>query len=167
MKNVKVNIFDKQKAHKLPTGTRLLVRRACNATLIYENFQDAVEVDVTFVNDDEIQKLNLQHRNIDSSTDVLSFPLGENGIYDTNPENGAKMLGDIVISVDHAIKQAELYGHTLQREIAFLTVHSMLHLLGYDHVNGGIEQMKMREKEEFVLTKLGVVRGDDEETYEE
>ena len=67
----------------------------------------------------------------------------------------------------HAIKQAELYGHTLQREVAFLTVHSMLHLLGYDHINGGLEQMKMREKEELVLAKLGVVRGEDEEAFEE
>ena len=156
MKNVKVNIFDKQKAHKLPTGTRLLVRRACNATLIYENFQDAVEVDVTFVNDDEIQKLNLQHRNIDSSTDVLSFPLGENGKYDVNPETGAFLLGDIVISTERAYDQAELYGHSLQREIAFLTVHSMLHLLGYDHENGGLDEMQMFEKQEEILKELGL-----------
>ncbi len=79
-------------------------------------------------------------------------------MYDINPENGAKMLGDIVISVEHAVKQAEEYNHSLQREIAFLTIHSMLHLLGYDHVNGGIEQMRMREREEDVLAKLGLIR---------
>ena len=72
------------------------------------------------------------------------------------------MLGDIVISVDHAVQQAELYGHSLQREIAFLTVHSMLHLLGYDHVDSKLEEMKMREKQELVLTKLGLVRDADE-----
>ncbi len=162
----KVIISEKQKTMKLPSGIRLLVRRACNAVLVTEDFDDSAEVSVTFVDDEEIKVLNAEHRNIDNATDVLSFPLGENGEYDTNPENGAKMLGDIVISVDHAVKQAENYGHTLQREIAFLTVHSMLHLLGYDHVNGGLEQMKMREKEEIVLAKLGVVRGM-EDTYED
>ena len=162
----KVIITNEQKEVKIPTGVRLLVRRCCNAVLLYEGFKEAAEVSVTFVDDERIHSLNKEYRDVDSSTDVLSFPLGENGVYDTNPENGNKMLGDIVISVDHAVKQAELYGHTLQREIAFLTVHSMLHLLGYDHVNGGLEQMKMREKEELVLAKLGVVRGEDEETDE-
>ncbi|MEE1026451.1 MAG: rRNA maturation RNase YbeY, partial [Acutalibacteraceae bacterium] len=157
---------DKQKNHKLPSGIRMLIRRACNAVLVTEKFLTPAEVNVTFVDDEEIKMLNTQFRNIEKSTDVLSFPLGENGVYDTNPENGAKMLGDIVISIDHAVKQAEAYGHTLQREMAFLTVHSMLHLLGYDHINGGLEQMKMREKEELVLAKLGVVRGEDY-TYEE
>ena len=156
MKSIIVNIFDKQKAFKLPTGIRLLVRRACHATLQYENFTDLAEVDVTFVDDEAIHKLNLEQRNIDSSTDVLSFPLGENGQYDTNPESGAVMLGDIVISVEHAVAQAELYGHSIQREIAFLTVHSMLHLLGYDHVQGGLEETVMREKQDEILDKLGL-----------
>lgn len=162
----KVIITEKQNNVKLPSGIRLLVRRACNAVLVTEEFNDSAEVNVTFVDDEEIKILNTEHRKIESSTDVLSFPLGENGVYDVNPENGAKMLGDIVISAEHAVKQADSYGHTLQREIAFLTVHSMLHLLGYDHVNGGLEQMKMREKEELVLAKLGVLR-DTEDTYEE
>lgn len=166
MIKTKVIITDKQKNHKLPSGIRMLVRRACNAVLVTEEFLEPAEVNVTFVDDEEIKILNTEFRNIENSTDVLSFPLGENGEYDTNPENGAKMLGDIVISIDHAVKQADIYGHTLQREIAFLTVHSMLHLLGYDHINGGLEQMKMREKEELVLSKLGVVRGADD-TYEE
>lgn len=88
----------------------------------------------------------------------MSFPLGENGVYDINHDTGAKMLGDIVISIEHAVAQAEEYGHSLQREIAFLTVHSLLHLLGYDHVNGGLEAVHMREKEETVLTQLGLKR---------
>ena len=86
---------------------------------------------------------------------MLSFPLGENGVYDTNLDTGAKMLGDIVISVEKAVEQAELYNHPLQREIGFLTVHSMLHLLGYDHEAGGLEEVHMREKEETVLTQIG------------
>lgn len=156
MKSVKVNIYDKQKSYKLPTGIRLLVRQACKATLLHENFPEPAEVDVTFVDDQQIKAMNFEHRKIDDSTDVLSFPLGENGEYDVNPESGACLLGDIVISTDHAYYQADLYGHSLRREIAFLTVHSMLHLLGYDHVNGGLEEMQMREKQEEILKELGL-----------
>ena len=154
--NIKVNITDKQKKIKLPSGTRLLIRKACTATLIEEKFEGLAEVEVSFVDDSQIRELNSKFRNIDSSTDVLSFPLGENGIYDTNPETGAKQLGDIVISLEHALDQADTYGHGLEREMAYLTVHSMLHLLGYDHVNGGLEQAIMREKEELILDELGL-----------
>lgn len=155
---VKVVISNDQNEIRIPTGVRMLVRRCCTAVLVQEEFDGAAEVSVTFVDDEEIHKLNRQFRNIDRATDVLSFPLGENGVYDINHDTGAKMLGDIVISIPHAIDQADRYGHTLQREIGFLTVHSMLHLLGYDHVNGGIESVRMREKEETVLTKLGLKR---------
>lgn len=154
--SVKVNIFSKQNKVRLPVGTKLLIRKACNATLEFEKFGNSAEVDVTLVDDEEIREINKEQRRIDSSTDVLSFPLGENGEYDANPKTGALMLGDIVISVETALKQADLYGHGLEREIAFLTVHSMLHLLGYDHVNGGMEQAIMREKEEAVLDALGL-----------
>lgn len=154
--SVKVNIFSKQNKVRLPVGTKLLIRKACNATLEFEKFGNSAEVDVTLVDDEEIREINKEQRKIDSSTDVLSFPLGENGEYDANPKTGALMLGDIVISVETALKQADLYGHGLEREIAFLTVHSMLHLLGYDHVNGGMEQAIMREKEEAVLDALGL-----------
>lgn len=154
--SVKVNIFSKQTRVRLPVGTKLLIRKACHATLEFEKFGSSAEVDVTLVDDEEIREINKEQRKIDSSTDVLSFPLGENGEYDANPKTGALMLGDIVISVETALKQADLYGHGIQREIAFLTVHSMLHLLGYDHVNGGMEQAIMREKEEAVLDALGL-----------
>ena len=154
--SAKVNISVKQKGLKLPTGTRLLIRKACNATLSYEGFLEPAQVDVTIVDDAKIWEMNKAYRNIDSATDVLSFPLGENGEYDRNPENNALLLGDIVISYEHAVAQADLYGHSIDREIAFLTVHSMLHLLGYDHVNGGLEQAIMREKEEAVLEPLGL-----------
>lgn len=156
MIKVKVNIADRQKAIKLPTGIRLLVRKSCVATLDEEKFGFDAEVNVTFVDDIEIKRMNSEFRNIDNSTDVLSFPLGENGIYDINPETGAKMLGDVVISVEHAFAQADLYGHGIEREIAFLTVHSMLHLLGYDHVEGGMQAVRMREKEEIILSSLGL-----------
>ncbi|MGN1478579.1 MAG: rRNA maturation RNase YbeY [Acutalibacteraceae bacterium] len=155
---IKVIISDDQKAVKVPTGIRLLIRRCCNAVLVNENFEGSVEISVRFVDDEEIQRLNLSYRNKDASTDVLSFPMGENGEYDVNLDTGAKILGDIVISLEHAVKQADMYGHSLQREIGFLTVHSMLHLLGYDHEAGGIEQVRMREKEEAILTQLGLKR---------
>ena len=155
---IKVIITNDQKAIKIPTGVRLLVRRCCNAVLTFENFSEPAEISVTFVDDERIHELNKMHRNIDRSTDVLSFPLGEDGVYDKNLETGACLLGDIVISVETAVRQAEEYGHTLQREMGFLTVHSMLHLLGYDHEPGGLELVRMREREEAVLTQLGLVR---------
>ena len=155
---IKVIISDDQKAVKVPTGIRLLIRRCCNAVLINENFEGSVEISVRFVDDEEIQRLNLSYRNKDASTDVLSFPMGENGEYDVNLDTGAKILGDIVISLEHAVRQADMYGHSLQREIGFLTVHSMLHLLGYNHEAGGIEQVRMREREEAILTQLGLKR---------
>lgn len=158
MSKVKVIISNEQNEIRIPTGVRMLVRRCCTAVLVQEEFEGPAEVSVTFVDDDAIHQLNRQYRNIDRATDVLSFPLGENGVYDINNDTGAKLLGDIVISIPHAVDQADRYGHTLQREIGFLTVHSMLHLLGYDHVNGGMESVRMREKEETVLTKLGLKR---------
>ncbi|MGN0448561.1 MAG: rRNA maturation RNase YbeY [Acutalibacteraceae bacterium] len=164
---IKVIITNDQNAIKIPTGIRMLIRRCCNAVLVTEGFEGSVEISVTIVDDDAIHKLNLKHRNIDSSTDVLSFPLGADGVYDINQDTGAFLLGDIVISIEHAVKQAELYGHSLDREIAFLTVHSMLHLLGYDHEQGGLELVRMREKEEAVLTQLGLVRSGSYYTMEE
>ena len=155
---VKVIISNDQKAVRVPSGVRLLIRRCCHAVLELEQFSGSAEISVRFVDNEMIRALNNQFRGIDSATDVLSFPLGENGDYDVNPETGAFVLGDIVISVPRAMEQAEEYGHSLDREIGFLTVHSMLHLLGYDHVEGGLPVVRMREKEEQVLSQLGLKR---------
>lgn len=157
---IKVIITNDQKEIKIPTGVRMLIRRCCNAVLVNEIFEGSAEISVRFVDDEIIHELNREYRHVDRSTDVLSFPLGENGVYDINHDTGAKILGDIVISMQHAVMQADLYGHSLQREIAFLTVHSMLHLLGYDHEAEGLERVRMREKEEAVLTQLGLKRND-------
>ena len=157
---IKVIITNDQKEIKIPTGVRMLIRRCCNAVLVNENFEGSAEISVRFVDDEIIHELNREYRHVDRSTDVLSFPLGENGVYDINHDTGAKILGDIVISMQYAVMQADLYGHSLQREIAFLTVHSMLHLLGYDHEAEGLERVRMREKEEAVLTQLGLKRND-------
>ncbi|MBQ7546515.1 MAG: rRNA maturation RNase YbeY [Clostridia bacterium] len=156
---VKVIISNNQKAVKIPTGVRMLIRRCCHAVLAGEQFEGAAEISVTFVDDEQIRALNRDYRNIDKSTDVLSFPLGIDGVYDVNNDTGAQMLGDIVISMEHAVEQAKMYGHSLQREVGFLTVHSMLHLLGYDHEAGGLEMVRMREKEETALAQLGLSRG--------
>lgn len=155
---VKVMIRNNQKKIKLPVGLRLLVRKCCQAVLVTENFDKPAEVSVSFVDNNEIRRLNRLYRDKDKSTDVLSFPLGENGVYDVNNETGALLLGDVVISIETAIKQAKMYNHPLEREVGFLTVHSMLHLLGYDHETSPLEAERMHEKEEMVLERLGVTR---------
>lgn len=152
---IRVIISNSQKEVKIPTGLRMLVRRCCNAVLRMENFQGAAEVSVTFANNAQIHELNKMHRNVDAPTDVLSFPMGEDGKYDIDPATNAKILGDIVISMEKAVEQAERFGHTLQREVGYLTAHSMLHLLGYDHEEP-LEKVHMREKEELVMTQLGL-----------
>jgi probable rRNA maturation factor len=156
MEKIKVIIDNRQKAVKIPTGLRMLVRRCCNAVLRMEKFEGPAEISVVFVDNAQIRKLNAQYRNKDMETDVLSFPMGENGVYDINHSTGAKILGDIVISMEKAVEQAERFGHSLEREVGYLTAHSMLHLLGYDHEKGGIEKVRMREKEEQVMTELGL-----------
>lgn len=155
---IKVMIRNNQKKVKLPVGLRLLVRKCCQAVLVSENFDKSAEVSVSFVDNNEIRRLNKLYRDKDKPTDVLSFPLGENGVYDVNNETGAVLLGDVVISIETAIKQAKMYNHPLEREVGFLTVHSMLHLLGYDHETSPLEAERMHEKEEMVLERLGVTR---------
>lgn len=161
---IKVMIRNNQKKIKLPAGLRLLVRKCCQAVLVSENFDKSAEVSVSFVDNSEIRRLNRLYRDKDKPTDVLSFPLGENGVYDVNNETGAVLLGDVVISIETAIKQAKMYNHPLEREVGFLTVHSMLHLLGYDHETSPLEAERMHEKEEMVLERLGVTR---DNTYSE
>lgn len=153
---LKVNFLNSQRKTKLSANTKELVISAIKASLDTEKFFDNSEVNVTFVSDNKIKEINKNFRNINSSTDVLSFPLGENGEYDVNPENGFLMLGDVIISIDHAIAQAELFGHTLDREIAYLTVHSIFHLLGYDHVDEAEEKRVMRQKEEAALKLINL-----------
>ncbi len=159
MEKIKVVIENKQKTVKIPTGIRLLMRRCCHAVLELEGFEGSAQVDISIVDNDQIRAINNEQRKIDAVTDVLSFPLGENGVYDVNPANGAYMLGDVVLSIERAVEQAKQYGHSLQREVGYLTVHSVLHLLGYDHVNGGLEAVRMREREEAVMASVGLPRG--------
>ena len=120
----------------------------------------------TFTDNEGIREINREYRGIDRATDVLSFPMLEfnddieDAEYET--ENGLVMLGDIVISIERAREQAEEFGHSLRRELAFLTAHSMLHLLGYDHVDDAIGEKMMIEKQDRALNNLGIKREIDE-----
>jgi probable rRNA maturation factor len=119
------------------------------------------EVGLTWADDAYIQKLNLEYRGKDMPTDVLSFALNdtlneEPEILNT-PGDAEILLGDIIISLETAARQAEEYGHSFLREIAFLTVHGILHLLGYDHLEAEEEQ-EMRQEEKYILTLLNITR---------
>lgn len=157
MQKIKVN-FEIADGIKIPLGTKRLIKRSCAAVLKSEDFLENAEVNVSIVSADEIKELNGEYRDIDKVTDVLSFPLGENGVYDLNPENNCFMLGDVVICFERAVQQASDFGHSVTREISFLTVHSMLHLLGYDHVNSQDEEKEMFSKQKQIMSALGIER---------
>ena len=112
---------------------KLVVRRAVRATLDWLGVEFPTEVSVVFCDNAYIHALNLEHRGVDRHTDVLSFPIYEDGDFSEVPDNERVMLGDIVVSLERAREQAQELGHGLLREVAFLAVHSTLHLLGYDH----------------------------------
>lgn len=118
---------------------------------------DNAEVSITFTDNEHIHEINRTYRKVDRPTDVISFALNEGD--EPEIEGGApiNVLGDIIISVEKAIEQAKEYGHSVEREIAFLTVHGMLHLLGYDHIEEA-DRKEMRHEEDFVMDKLGISR---------
>ncbi len=151
----RVIIVNRQKEVKVPTGIRMLIRRCCNAVLKMEKFKGSAEVSVTMVDNSYIQSLNKQYRDKDVPTDVLSFPMMKDGSYEIDPDTNSQILGDIIISMEKVLEQSETYGHSFRREVTYLVAHGMLHLLGYDHEKGGIEKMRMREKEDKVLDLLG------------
>ena len=151
-----VNIYNRQRKFSVSGDLKSLVERCCEAALDCEGFDDLATVDVTFVSNRKIREYNRQYRNIDRATDVLSFPLGGE-YFEADPDTGAALLGDIVISLERAAEQAEEYGHSFEREVGFLTVHSMLHLLGYDHIDEA-EGDVMRAREKKILKKIGLTR---------
>lgn len=156
--NPVVSIYNRQRKLKVTEELKNLVKCCVAESLECENKSDRLyEVDVSFVSDKKIHEYNLIYRNIDRATDVLSFPMGQNGRFELNPENGALMLGDIVISLERALEQSYDYGHSYEREVGFLTVHSMLHLLGYDHINEADGDI-MRAHEKIILNKIGLTR---------
>lgn len=148
-----MNDTDTRISYKL----KMLVRRAVLASLEYEEFCNGAELSVTFTDNEGIRALNGEFRGIDKATDVLSFPLTDFEGGDEPPTDEPSVaLGDIVISLERAREQAEEYGHSFEREVAFLTVHSMLHLMGYDHVNSDEEDAEMRRRQSEILEKMGL-----------
>ena len=129
-----------------------LLRRAVLETLVYESFQNNAEVSVVLCDNETIREINAEYRNIDAPTDVLSFPQFESA--DEYPDVDYVPLGDIIISAERAENQALIFGHSFERELAFLAVHSTLHLLGYDHVNSEEEEAVMRQKQRDVMKRL-------------
>lgn len=152
-------LIDNRTDFEITPETEKLFNDVITESLRYEEFDPKCEISLSIVNNDEIQEINKQYRNIDAPTDVLSFPLltFEEGEQADVNENDEIMLGDIIISIEKAISQAEEYGHGLKRELAFLTAHSMLHLMGYDHMEDD-EREEMFEKQEAILNNLGITR---------
>ncbi|WP_455257183.1 rRNA maturation RNase YbeY [Peptoniphilus asaccharolyticus] len=142
---------DRQDDVYLDEAGNELIKKAVKETLNYLEIDDEVTVSISFVTAEEIQTLNRDFRGVDKITDVLSFPLEDE--FDIHPI----MLGDVVINTKRVLEQAEEFGHSNEREIAYLTVHSVLHLLGYDHMEDD-EKKEMREIEEAVMQKLGTLR---------
>ena len=148
---------DEQDKFPISYKLKMLIRRAVIASLHYEGFEADAEVSVSFVDNARIQEINREFRNIDKPTDVLSFPLIDYGELDYPAANEPEQsLGDIVLSLERASEQAAEFGHSFEREVAFLTVHSMLHLLGYDHVNSDEEDAEMRRRQREILESMGL-----------
>ncbi len=141
-----------------------LITRCAEAVLAREDLDFPVFIDVTLVGDEEIRRLNTEYRGKDAVTDVLSFPMYDfcNGRpqepLEKDPESGRVMLGDMILNYDRAVQQAEAYGHSPARECGYLSVHSVLHLLGYDHERDEPDRRLMRRREEAALTALGLTR---------
>ncbi len=157
---MKINIFLSDEQDKLspPEDIEKLIELCTAGALEEEGIEDDAEVSVTFVDNEAIRELNNRHRGIDRATDVLSFPISDGEFFEVNPDTDAILLGDIVISLERAKEQAEEYGHSYRREVAFLLTHSLFHLLGYDHVDSPEDEKVMFDKQERVLEKLGITR---------
>ena len=154
---VHINFQDRQERKSVPAFLIAKLTEVIEMALEYENLEDYdCEVDLTLVDDAEIHQLNLEHRGVDKATDVLSFPQYD-AIKDMEALPDKMYLGDIVISVERAMAQALEYQHSFEREMCFLTAHSMLHLFGYDHETEE-DQKQMRALEESILEELGITR---------
>ena len=147
---------------------RNIIRRCIEACLVAENVPVSCEINVLVTNDDQVRQINKAMREIDKATDVLSFPMFQLEPGDPpaksaeylDPETGLCPLGDMVLSFERAVAQANEFGHSVKREIGYLTIHSMLHLLGYDHLDEGEQKKQMRKREEEIAASIpGMQRG--------
>ena len=153
----------------LPVSEQEVAEAVISETLDYEDCPYEVQVNIILTSNEEIQQINLEQRGVDAPTDVLSFPMIEyaypsdftvleaNDMSSFDPDTGELILGDIVISVDKVIEQAEKYNHGVKREYAFLITHSMLHLFGYDHMDE-VERENMELKQDEILKRLNITR---------
>lgn len=158
-----ISLLLNEQAEQMPGQLLLLMTTCMESTLAMEEFPYEAEISLSVTDDEGIRALNREQRGIDKATDVLSFPMleTEDGVLiveDADITEGRIFLGDIVISLPRAEAQAVAYGHSLDRELGFLTVHSLLHLLGYDHEKGAREESEMFQKQEAVLEAIGLTR---------
>ena len=157
---LKLYFTNEQDKVKISFKIRSLIKKAVKETLTEEKFEYPAEISISFVDNQKIHELNREYREKDRPTDVLSFPMWEKEeLSDGSALDGhAVTLGDIIISAEKAKAQAEEYGHSIEREITFLSVHSTLHLLGYDHEISEEDEKYMNKKQEDVLVKIGLPR---------
>ena len=155
--NLMIYFLNDQEIFEITYSQKILIRRAVEATLKYEGYNNNAEISITFTDNKGIRKLNREFRQKDKATDVLSFPLTD---YEASEvplaDELCGSLGDVVISLETAKKQADEFGHSFEREVAFLTVHSMLHLLGYDHETGEEDELDMRRRQSEILANIGL-----------
>ena len=142
---------DRQDNINITEEMKNLIEKSIKAVLKVEELDDDVEVSVSFVGDEEIRDLNRDYRGVDKSTDVLSFPMDDEFIIDN------RILGDVIINTRKVMEQAEELGHSHERELSYLTVHSILHLLGYDHIEDE-DKKEMREREKLSMKELEIYR---------
>lgn len=142
---------DRQDDIEITEEIKNLIEKSIAAVLKVENLDQNVEVSVSFVGDDEIRDLNRDYRGVDKSTDVLSFPMDDEFIIES------RILGDVIINTRRVMEQAEELGHSNERELSYLTVHSILHLLGYDHMEDE-DKKEMREREKLAMKELSIYR---------
>ena len=154
MDRLKLKIYfeNSQTVFKVSYKLKMLVRRAILETLRYEGQTGSYEVSVTFIDNAGIHELNREYRNVDRPTDVLSFPQIDYGL----GEIAEGMIGDVVLSLERAKEQADEFGHSFERECAFLCVHSTLHLLGYDHELSDEDDADMRARQSAVMEIMGL-----------
>ena len=145
-------------------GVEEQLQKVITAALEAQGVDLPCEINILLTDDEGIRRINNTMRGIDSPTDVLSFPMFEipegcvPGIGCSDPDSGLVPLGDMCISMERAAAQAEEFGHSVEREMAYLAVHSVLHLLGYDHMDEGEQKARMRAREEAILGSLGITR---------
>lgn len=142
---------DRQDDIKITEEIKNLIEKSIVAVLKVEGLDENVEVSVSFVGDEEIRDLNRDYRGVDKSTDVLSFPIDDEFII------VSRILGDVIINTRRVMEQAEELGHSNERELSYLTVHSILHLLGYDHMEDE-DKKEMREREKLAMKELSIYR---------